>query len=320
MAAEHHFRSIGKGFCGSVWAVDREGQAIAMKREDGGPGRTVVQDSTMHIRIEGSLKKAQDTMSLATRVNIPKHHRLVTDDDERWWRARAARFPPGYQHCNTLLTERILPLQKPARENLIDLYCPEAAKEAVKNNRQDEDCLVRPYLGRRKFNTAPSRFFTLRNKPLCINQMESIDLPVREYAKIMAETLAVLYWLSKTDANDVEFVLAPGRPGDITFEHKIIGPHTLWLLDFDCVKLLTHDEAGIARAASAYMRNDPYWPRPGSDDEADRALWSCFREHFLSASALVLGEKSPLPHMLLERLEQLGEERRSNLQSDGKAD
>ena len=309
------FRQIGKGFCGSVWAADKPGPAIAMKREDGGPGRSVAQDSAMHQRIEHALSEAQATMGLAARVNCPAHFELIRSDDQEWWDSQATNFPTGYEHCNTLLTERILPLPRKARESLVDLFCPEKAKISVKKNRQDEDCLVRPYLGRRTFNAAPSRFFTLRNKPLCVNQLESIHLPIHEYATAMAETLAVIYWHSKTDANDIEFVLAPGREGEEGYYSPILGSHKLWVLDFDCVKELTHDQVGIDRAADAYMRNDPFWPRPGSDVAADQNLWALFCTRFLDSSALILGKESLLPSKFIEKLEQLGQARKDHMEA-----
>lgn len=307
------FRQIGKGFCGSVWAPDCDGLSIAMKREDGGPYRSVSKDSTMHMRIERSLEQAQATLGLAVQVHIPQHHTLVSSDDSEWWNSRASRFPSGYQHCNTLLTDRILPLGREAREKLIDTFCPEEIKDMVKHNRQDEDCLIRPYIGRRTRKATPSKFFTLRNKPLCINQMESIKLPIEKYTRAMAEALAVIYWHSKTDANDIEFVLAPGRtdPGD--FESEVLGRHSLWILDFDCVNMLTHDKAGIDRAALAYMRNDPFWPRPVSEWQADQETWDTFRTRFLESSKFILGDDNELPQMLIDRLEVLGRERRETI-------
>ena len=82
------YRQIGKGHCGSVWAYDQEGPSVAMKREDGGPGRSVWKDSQMHRVIESSLKRTQDELGLAMRVNIPKHYGLVGASNRRWWKQR----------------------------------------------------------------------------------------------------------------------------------------------------------------------------------------------------------------------------------------
>lgn len=230
------------------------------------------------------------------------------------WNDRASRFPSEYQPCNTLLTERILPLPRASREKIIDLFCHEQTKEAVRRNRQDEDCLIRPYIGRRTRSSTPkSRFFTLRNKPLCVNQLESINLPVEEYTKAMAETLAIIYWYSKTDANDMEFVIAPGRADGGSFNSEVLGRHSLWILDFDCVRAMSQDEKGIDQAVSAFMRNDPFWPRPGSEAEADQRLWKIFRKRFLEASELIFGAENELPQMFIDRLEVVGRERRQTI-------
>ncbi|KAK4978603.1 hypothetical protein LTR42_001103 [Elasticomyces elasticus] len=130
------FRQIGKGFCGSVWAPDRPGPASAMKREDGGPLRSVAKDSARHITIEHSLNDAQRRLNLAQRLNMPQHRELIRGDDSEWWRLRSARFPPTYQPCNTLITERILPLKRSARDKLIDLFCPERSRETIKSSRK----------------------------------------------------------------------------------------------------------------------------------------------------------------------------------------
>ncbi|KAK3661369.1 hypothetical protein LTR22_007576 [Elasticomyces elasticus] len=287
------FRQIGKGFCGSVWAPDRPGPASAMKREDGGPLRSVAKDSTRHITIERSLKDAQGRLNLAQRLNMPQHRELIRGDDSEWWRLRSARFPPTYQPCNTLITERILPLERSARDKLVDLFCPARSRATIKTSRKDEDCLIRPYLGRRRANfCCPSPFFTLRNKPLLVHQLDGMGLPIDEYAGVMADTIAILYWHARSDANDVEFVLAPPRSGEEedAFQSEVLG---------------------IEQAARAFFRNDPFYPRPDWEHETDRRLWEVFSRRFLESSTVILGD-ARLARIMLDRLEELGEERRQN--------
>jgi hypothetical protein len=112
--------------------------------------------------------------------------------------------------------------------------CPEQTKAAVRNSRGDEDCIVRPYLGRWHI---PRRtpYFTLRNKSMYLDQLDGVGLPTDEYALVMADALAILYWHAKTDANDVEFVLTPPRADEDAFQSDFLGAHRVWLLDFDCV-------------------------------------------------------------------------------------
>lgn len=101
----------------------------------------------------------------------------------------------------------------------MDLVCAdnEQVAQFVKTNPGDDDCLVRPYLGRRfrygQQGPSTSKFqrFSLRNAPLHIDQMRSLGLDAKAYAETMAEALAIMHWSAGIDANDVEFVLAPPR-------------------------------------------------------------------------------------------------------------
>jgi Zinc finger protein len=113
----------------------------------------------------------------------------------------------------------------------------------------------------------------------------------------MAEALAELYWRARVDANDVEFVLAPPRknhaPTQAIIKSDFLGNHTMWILDFDCCKNISLDEAGVEQAVVAFYKNDPFYPRPGCEDRRDHALWEMFRARFLEASGNILGTKSP---------------------------
>jgi hypothetical protein len=99
----------------------------------------------------------------------------------------------------------------------------------------------------------------------------------------MAEALATIHWLGQMDGNDIEFVLAP-PPADGTHEGdtwvNILGPHALWILDFDLVRIITMNEHGVLQAVTAFQRNDPFYPRPGRGS----ILWEVFRKQYLSTS------------------------------------
>lgn len=58
--------------------------------------------------------------------------------------------------------------------------------------------------------------------------MEELGIPdqdMRGYAEVMAETLAIMHWVVRVDANDVEFVLAPpdGDGGKDGWENVLCG-------------------------------------------------------------------------------------------------
>lgn len=311
-------REIGHGHCGSVWTNPHEDNGrLVIKREDGGPGRSIAKDAEMHQRIQASLSSAAPIPFL----NLPVYHRLVSARDSEFWGARLARFPHDathrYEACAALVSERIQPFGRVERERVVDLFCAEAGREGVKGSKSDEDCLVRPYLGRRTHSTqrgrAPPRFFTLRNRPLNLDQLEELELPIQAYAEVMAEALAVIWWGARVDGNDVEFVLAPaGSHSEArTWGSVVLGEHTMWILDFDCCNSMSRDQAGIEQAAAAFHGNDAYYPRPGSDREADEALWRVFRERFLQRSWGILGRGSELPGMMVEALERMGGDRRA---------
>ena len=286
-----------------------------MKREDGGPGRSLYNDYIMHQAVLRNLCTSSSTAS------VPDCYKYVSSDHDAWWDEHLFRFPKEFQiPCNILVTNRIPPFSKAVRESLIDLYCPESLKSSIKSSEPDHDCLIRPYLGRRRRLERQSRFkaFSLRNHPLHVDQIEHLALDGAFYARVMAETLATLYWKAHIDANDVEFVLAPPpttsqsvpiqKPlaSDSVIQSESLGEHVVWILDFDCCKPMPLDEKGVDQAVVAFYRNDPYYPRPRSSNIKDVALWTVFKERFLEASEAILepgSTEARLPALWIEMVE-----------------
>jgi len=339
-------RRIGQGFCGTVWAApisddddDSTQPAQAIKREDGGPGRSLLNDFTMHQTILTALSPSTSA------IRVPSCHAYIRSDNQAWWSTHLSRFPEQYQTaCNALITQRIPPLPEHARNNLIDAYCPAALQSSILSSEADRDCLVRPYLGRRRHRVRQSRFqaFSLRNFPLHADQIEELGLDGNLYAGIMAETLAELYWRAHIDANDVEFVLAPPAPpqsppkvsnnntnkeettgiikkatptnttaatdSDPTIiESEVLGRHCVWILDFDCCRIMSMTESGVEQAVMAFWRNDPFCPRPGREEIKDQELWDTFKERFLEVSEEMVandGPESQLPALWVKLVEQ----------------
>ena len=313
------FRRIGQGFCGTVWAAPTgSGDTHAIKREDGGPGRSLHNDYKMHLTVLKSLSGS------LPRLLVPACHGYVSCHTQKWWDERLSKFPKEFQvPCNALISERIPPFAKQVRDILIEQYCPDSLRpkiELIKSSDPNQDCLIRPYLGRRRRLEKQSRYksFSLRNYPLHIDQIEELKLDGKLYARIMAETLAYLYWEANVDANDVEFVLAPPRKDHVnqldvpshhnsTIKGEKLGDHIVWILDFDCCRTMTLDAKGVEQAVTAFYRNDPYYPRPRRDNSADQALWKEFKQRFLEASAAILGQEGPearLPALWVGSVEQ----------------
>ncbi|KAJ9202460.1 hypothetical protein DTO164E3_1049 [Paecilomyces variotii] len=320
------FRRIGAGFCGTVWAEPDDSSAF--KREDGGPGRSLTNDFEMHKRVIQSLeqlhalKKNNATIhetvtanappeTSPTIITIPTCYRFITPADTDWWDTNLIKFPEGYTPCNVIHAQRIPPISQPVREFLIDTYCPPSITEEIKASDTNRDCLIRPYLGRRRVlptessqdgdNGGPSSrrpprqraFFSLRNFPLHIDQMEQLGISYSDlevYTRGMADALATMHFNAGIDANDVEFVLAPPPPSHNTAlsslserdEYPVIsnvlGTHMMWILDFDCCRdIAVDEEKGLEQVITAFLRNDPFYPRPSSSED----LWRVFRVRYI---------------------------------------
>lgn len=284
--------TIGQGACGTVWAASENGPVY--KREDGGPGRSLKNDFEMHCRIIQSFLLFKETHpnNLPIKVSIP--HRFIKATDQGWWSTNQQKFPPGHTPCNMIHSQRIPPFSQNIRQVLIDNYCPPKIVSKIITSQPDKDCLIRPYLGRRrtKRHTTTSRFtaFSLRNFPLHLDQLESLGIStvgINKYAQTMAETLAVMHWIAEIDGNDIEFVLAPHSPSegqtgafDDEADSHPLGKHSMWVLDFDLCRNITMDAKGVEQCVAAFWGNDPYYPRP----ERDRELWRVFREYYLRIS------------------------------------
>lgn len=321
---------IGQGHCGTVWAVrclDCNGHHhMAMKREDGAPGRSITFEYQMHQKIQ----KASPSSRL-TSFAIPRSFGYLASQDSATWSGILPRLPENYTGCNAIVSEKIIPVSTSIRRFLVQKLRPDVNVEDVINSQSNEHCLIRPYLGRRRYRHSEAepasgqprqrlRAFSLRNFPLHLDQMEQLGIDAGDYAVGMADALAFLHWVAKVDGNDVEFVLARPRSQSDTASTQgqlderrsnnssILGPHALWILDFDLCRDLTLDEKGIEQACKAFWRNDPFYPRPGSSNTENQRLWTMFEERFMVSSAEALryepDQIKQLPKLLIERIKE----------------
>jgi hypothetical protein len=339
--AQPPLERIGYGSCGSVWAnlftdesLHQPGNsgAAVIKRGDGLPDRSIENEYQVHQDIQSATIKHthhHPTWAAIFRVNIPLNLAFLSPPDDAWAKI-LPRLPAGSAPCHALVSERIMPLPREARQLLVRQFWGEAGDiSAVVDDKRNEHCLVRPYLGRRRRRQDEGRrrsmfrSISLRNFPLHIDQLERLGLPAEQYALAMADTLAFLHWKVKTDATDVEFVLGLPRttttgtgtatempqPSIGTREFTTaggLGPHAMWVLDFDCCRPLPMDEQGVRIAAERFWRNDPFYPSPDYKCAEDERLWHAFRDRFLDASGEMLkGEAEHvrrLPGMLVARI------------------
>ncbi|PYH83239.1 hypothetical protein BO82DRAFT_332101 [Aspergillus uvarum CBS 121591] len=292
--SEDDYQRIGAGFCGTVWARSPTGPAV--KREDGGPSRSLANDFTMHNRAYAAFlsfsyaKRNMRNSSTQLQARIPQCHKYITPQDQSWWDTNLRWFPDGYTACNAILSERIPPFPEHTRRLLVDRYCPPEIRHDILHSASNEACLIRPYIGRqRTYSTAlngRSRFrgFSLRNFPLHVDQMAELGISTEDvdcYAGIMGEALATFHWVAKMDANDVEFVLAPISNDGTNIITNILGTHSMWVVDFDLCHFISMDLKGVQQAVEAFFKNDPFCPRPHT------AHWPAFRDQYLSATGKI---------------------------------
>lgn len=320
------FRSIGFGQCGLVF--ERPGCTYAIKIARPSFENALWADFQAHLAVYQALTNHQFE---PVEVRIPRIFSYVPKTSKEWWDSHMNLFHGSRLSfplpAMALITERILPLPKLARQALIDAYCPEPSRLAVMSQDTNRDCLARIYLGRRRgANDPPPRNFTLRNFNLCLDQMIELDLPIQYYARAIGQALAIMHWSANVDGYDVEFVL--GSEGETTYTQDIchslgpsaeqvakMPPHTdldsmirsksqprtsrIWVLDFNLCSIweermgLERPDDLIAHLVEAFFENDPYYPRPSQDPEPEKTLWFTFSESYRDTAARLLLGKDP---------------------------
>ena len=248
--------------------------------------------------------------SLGISVHIPRIFDWIGPTRKEWWQENRGNFPTNdtlhhfENYPAVLKAERIFPVPEIVRNSLTELYCPERIRETAKADKANTDSLVRLYLGKNR-SERPSMFFSLRNFMLHKNQMENLDLDTKVFAQAMAQTLAVMHWVARVDARDVEFVLGSAptevhttfptkeqmdrtKPGtEVWVPVRGFNSHKrlihIWCLDFNQCRRIDADKEGVKQCVEAFFLNDPYYPRPG-----DENLWHTFKKEYLNTAEQAL--------------------------------
>ncbi|RAL17411.1 zinc finger protein [Aspergillus homomorphus CBS 101889] len=301
--------SIGKVFeqAGTLWAF----KVLLIERTD-----KLWNNYLMHLRIQESFDRVgYETGGL----EIPRAAWFANKESD-FWSDNLSLFPddPTFPRRprEILCMERIFPLPQPIRDALIDLFCNPNHVTAAKSSTSNKDCLIRLVLGRKRYGTSlpgGSRFFSLRNYKLHVDQIQELQLDADAYAISMADALAILHWHTRIDAMDVEFVLgstpfdlnsvrrspplqeiARLRPGTSTlewatnrtpnFKKRMV---SLWMIDFDACGSITMNTEGIRRAVQAFVENEPYCPRPYTKDDYSEHLWRIFSQRYIETGRRV---------------------------------
>jgi hypothetical protein len=187
-----------------------------------------------------------------------------------------------------MLTERVRPFPKDTMRLLLHSYCPEEIPpDSVLL--KDKECLIKPYLGccqpQQIYLEPEQQMRSQIDLPLNLNQMKKLGVPeahIKQYARTMAEALAIMHWIGSIDGNGVEFVFAPPWGEGIKADtiSNVLGDHCMWVLDFDLCRDMSMDEAGVQQAVKDFWHAEPFYPRPATE----YTLWFEFREQYLRTS------------------------------------
>ncbi|KAJ5651149.1 zinc finger protein-domain-containing protein [Penicillium longicatenatum] len=322
------YRTIGFGQCGLVF--ERPGRGYVLKVAKPSYEDSLWADFKAHYSISQAFQKYQNP-NQPMQCRVPQLFSYITKENDTWWNENKPFFTTTLHEtislpAMALISQRILPLPKIAREALINKYCAEPSRALVAANPTNRDCLARVYLGRRRNTTAPPANFTLRNFNLYLDQMIELGLPISKMAGAIGEALALVHWAAHVDGYDIEFVL--GSEGNTTYTPDVssilnmspeqiaaLSPHTdiesmmsvnfqqrttrLWMLDFNLCNMwsesvaLSAPEVLVSHLVMSFFENDPYFPLPLMESELDQELWEVFAAQYLQMATKVLNGKDP---------------------------
>lgn len=301
--------NIGRGTCGTVYAMGHTNRALKM----GSSARDILRDCRQ--TAEAGQMVAGWAVALVThfaakrlRISIPKIPEIY--DFHRDCAEVVARYEAQLDLDDSMIDkleqtkagfimQRIPAIPHSAREALVKQFFGEKDHDHFLHDMDSLDCLIRLYFGKKDDGAAIS---DLRNFPLCTDQMDNIGLDTKTLVIELAVGLAIIHWAARLDAMDCEYVLSSSSsylPQSRNRNLDKIPDNTLgplpdiprrdthiWILDFDKSSPLKLDEPqkAVRQLVVATSGNDPYFPRP--DLNEDR--WLQFRQAYIQASGVIL--------------------------------
>ncbi|KAL8925134.1 MAG: hypothetical protein Q9208_003639 [Pyrenodesmia sp. 3 TL-2023] len=319
------FERLGEGQTGTVFGLTGTDQVLKVAKSN--RQQQLWNDQLMHKVVEEAFESTGSLLRYD--ITIPRYGQFINPQHNVFWQENMQPLPTKITEKYAFISSRIFGLSLPIRASIVDNFAPKdvkADKDEFLALPENQHCLFRIYLGRRQQRN-PARQFRLRNFDLTIGEMEFLGCDTRRYATTIARALAILHWVARVDANDVEFVIgsAPmmGTPPtadelrllnfdnvgsvtkDLDLHRRSVG---IWLLDFDQCQDFKEDLAGMELLKKGFWQNDPYYPRPVSTNENDVVLWTVFKEEYLAASSLITD--SGMPEAFITAIEVEGKRRK----------
>lgn len=298
-----HFHEIGFGFCGHIFD-SKHCRDVVFKRAKPGYYDDLRKDAEFHEKTYEAMRRFKPDL-----LRMPRFHSFIEADDAWWSREGHQDLATQSSRPPILCSEKIKFLPKDIRDSLIEVFSNPACHDVHKANILNRDCLLRIYLGKRLPPNTPIREFKLRNFEMTLEKLELLDMCKEPLARSIAQGLALMHWGSECDARDVEFVFGFGTMMTPTLEELEEMIHNLdlkiesrkfslmwrtikvWLLDFNQCRKIEMNREGVEKCVQAFWDNDPYYPRPGTGNDADENLWDCFKDAYLAASNAILDSK-----------------------------
>ncbi|KAL8951276.1 MAG: hypothetical protein Q9222_002731 [Ikaeria aurantiellina] len=318
-------RIIGLGTCGTVFEQTCNSNGIAVKK--GRDIKAMWNDfrltNIVHNAFKDTRELLQGAFPTTQLTRVPRCYSFNLPSHTLYWDVHLAKFPPSHRKVGAVFhADRIPPITRDRWMGIVDRYFEEDMQEEAKRNEENDDCLIRVYLGENE--TGTECYDSTRNFPMRLNMVEDFGEDKERLAKQMAVALAVIHWQAQVDAMDAEFVLGSASPllrsprafcpspkcepynvdedqmhgvqlSDIDGASPEPQPNQLWVLDFDKSSPIELKKRDVyKRLIPAFLGNDPYYPRP----DVDPGLWATFSDAYLKASEIVLRNKGVSPQAL----------------------
>ncbi|KAL0475100.1 zinc finger domain-containing protein [Neurospora intermedia] len=282
------YRKIGAGACGAIFA--QEGKSVVVKLAKDPSSQELWNDFQQHRKISRLFNRVYQVEE----VRVPKLLGFVPLKKTEFWDAEPDLTKAAENICtvptHALIAERILPLPRNTRHLLIEKYCAPRGKQKALADPANNDCLVRVYLGSTNGKSS-SMFFSLRNLKLHLNQLIELNLDIEELFVLGSSSTKKATLEDNLD--NIEDDAKARYVGPSTYhglEDFFCRETEMWVLDFNQVRNITLDDAGVALAVEAVKLNDPYFPKPLKESEVEKHAWKSFTARYLENSTTILEE------------------------------
>lgn len=310
------FVNIGAGACGSVFTPIAHPLSIKVQKNFA-DNHDLREEALQHIAILKGLEKYP-----VGNISVPQIYAYKSlNEASAFFKGQPVLAQVVEKRVAlpmpVLICDRILPLTRPVREQLIMQFCPEGLQQEARDNPSNQDCLVRVYLGQERqgrgvgSDVRSAQWFSLRNLKLYLDDMDSLFLDIEGMAFTMGQTLAVLHFVAHTDARDVEFVLGsskvrrqlrlddlgkkrenPREGSSQGYWDSLVNSAdrvtALYLLDFNQCRHMPQNTDGVSQAVTAYLNNDPYYPRPFKTTHHGVTAWRSFAYAYLDQAMWIM--------------------------------